>query len=67
LQSNAWTSVRGRANTTATQLHAHLTGSISRACLHDIWQMRKEKDPVLNLKDPLVAIPSGKVDYDINT
>jgi hypothetical protein len=29
--------------------------------------MRKEKDPAVGLKDPLVAIPSGKVDYDINT
>ncbi|KAF2112969.1 hypothetical protein BDV96DRAFT_496873 [Lophiotrema nucula] len=49
------------------ELHAHLTGSISRACLHDIWQQKSARDPALDLEDPLVAIPHGKVDYDIKT
>ncbi|KAF2703523.1 Metallo-dependent hydrolase, partial [Pleomassaria siparia CBS 279.74] len=49
------------------QLHAHLTGSISRACLHDIWVTRKAQVPTLELKDPLIAIPQDKVDYNIKT
>ncbi|KAF1943808.1 Metallo-dependent hydrolase [Clathrospora elynae] len=49
------------------ELHAHLTGSISRDCLHDIWKTKKVQDPELDLADPLVAIPHGKVDYDITT
>ncbi|KAF2659608.1 Metallo-dependent hydrolase [Lophiostoma macrostomum CBS 122681] len=49
------------------ELHAHLTGSISRSCLHDIWADRKTRDPQLELEDPFVAMPPGKVDYDINT
>lgn len=54
-------------NTFPYQLHAHLTGSISRECLHDIWVKKKENDPTLTLEDPLIAIPTGKVDYDIVT
>jgi adenosine deaminase len=50
-----------------TQLHAHLTGSISRECLHDIWVARNGENPTLDIEDPLTAIPSGKVDYDIQT
>ncbi|RII05577.1 hypothetical protein CUC08_Gglean010072 [Alternaria sp. MG1] len=49
------------------ELHAHLTGSISRQCLHDIWQTKKARHPAFDLQDPLVAIPTGKVDYDIKT
>ncbi|KAF2736033.1 Metallo-dependent hydrolase [Polyplosphaeria fusca] len=49
------------------ELHAHLTGSISRACLHNIWTTRHAADPTFDLEDPLVAIPDGKVDYDINS
>ncbi|KAK7192030.1 hypothetical protein DPSP01_003898 [Paraphaeosphaeria sporulosa] len=49
------------------ELHAHLTGSISRACLHDIWETRRQHDPELQLDDPLVAIPPDKVDYDVQT
>ncbi|KAF2871526.1 hypothetical protein BDV95DRAFT_572217 [Massariosphaeria phaeospora] len=49
------------------ELHAHLTGSISRACLHDIWMSQKRQQPDLAIEDPLVAIPSGKVDYDVQT
>ncbi|KAH8722449.1 hypothetical protein GQ44DRAFT_741659 [Phaeosphaeriaceae sp. PMI808] len=49
------------------ELHAHLTGSISRQCLHDIWETKKAQDPALDLEDPLLAIPPEKVDYDIKT
>lgn len=49
------------------QLHAHLTGSISRQCLHEIWATRKADAPASDVEDPLTAIPSGKVDYDIKT
>ncbi|KAF2190037.1 Metallo-dependent hydrolase [Zopfia rhizophila CBS 207.26] len=49
------------------ELHAHLTGSISRDCLHDIWEQKKALEPDLELEDPLIAIPPGKVDYDIET
>jgi adenosine deaminase len=49
------------------ELHAHLTGSISRKCLHDIWQSIQGRDSAVNLQDPLVAIPSDKVDYDLET
>jgi adenosine deaminase len=41
------------------ELHAHLTGSISRQCLHDIWQQKKSQNPAFELGDPLVAIPSA--------
>ncbi|KAI4636787.1 hypothetical protein J4E93_010912 [Alternaria ventricosa] len=51
----------------ATQLHAHLTGSISRDCLHAIWETKKARQPDFDLEDPWVAIPTGKVDYDIKT
>ncbi|OAK93916.1 Metallo-dependent hydrolase [Phaeosphaeriaceae sp. SRC1lsM3a] len=49
------------------ELHAHLTGSIARQCLHDIWQSKHAEDPALDIVDPLIAIPPGKVDYDIKT
>ncbi|KAL7772896.1 hypothetical protein CFE70_002859 [Pyrenophora teres f. teres 0-1] len=62
----AQTSVRIAANA-ATQLHAHLTGSISRECLHDIWVAKTAQDADVQVQDPLVAIPPGKVDYDIKT
>ncbi|KAF2489936.1 Metallo-dependent hydrolase [Lophium mytilinum] len=48
------------------ELHAHLTGSISRGTLHDIWRIKKDEDPSLALPDPLVAIPPGVV-IDLNT
>ncbi|XP_014559070.1 hypothetical protein COCVIDRAFT_92920 [Bipolaris victoriae FI3] len=49
------------------ELHAHLTGSISRECLHDIWTASKAHRPDFDVQDPLIAIPPGKVDYDIKT
>ncbi|KAI4744530.1 Metallo-dependent hydrolase [Aureobasidium sp. EXF-12298] len=41
------------------ELHAHLTGSISRKCLHNIWQQKKSSNPAFELEDPLIAIPSA--------
>ncbi|MCJ1387523.1 hypothetical protein MMC18_000366 [Xylographa bjoerkii] len=49
------------------ELHAHLTGSITRQCLHEIWETTKDKDPTFTLEDPLVVLPPGKVDFDVNT
>lgn len=49
------------------KLHAHLTGSITRQCLHEIWSDTKERTPGFLLEDPLLAIPLGKVDFDVNT
>ncbi|KAL1646122.1 hypothetical protein SLS58_003542 [Diplodia intermedia] len=49
------------------ELHAHLSGSIDRDCLHEIWTRRKQADDRFDLHDPLDAIPPGKVDYDLNT
>ena len=49
------------------ELHAHLTGSISRECLHDIWTASKAQRQDIDVQDPLIAIPPGKVDYDIKT
>ncbi|KAH9909755.1 hypothetical protein F4778DRAFT_712559 [Xylariomycetidae sp. FL2044] len=40
------------------ELHAHLTGSISRDTLHAIWASAKEKQPDLDLEDPNVALQS---------
>ncbi|KAL2025195.1 hypothetical protein VTO58DRAFT_106423 [Aureobasidium pullulans] len=41
------------------ELHAHLTGSISRECLHQIWLQKKTKDPAFEMDDPLTAIPKA--------
>ncbi|CAI6341191.1 unnamed protein product [Periconia digitata] len=46
------------------ELHAHLTGSITRQCLHQIWNTKKSRDPAYALLDPLVAMLP---EYDINT
>ncbi|ETS84005.1 hypothetical protein PFICI_05881 [Pestalotiopsis fici W106-1] len=48
------------------ELHAHLSGSISRQCLHEIWLKKREADAT-DLEDPLVVMPVGKHDYDLNT
>lgn len=49
------------------QLHAHLSGSISRQCLHEIWKRKKKQNPNLDVEDPLVLMPPGKVDYTLET
>ncbi|KAK1957346.1 adenosine deaminase [Colletotrichum sublineola] len=48
------------------ELHAHLTGSISRRTLHDIW-VRKKQAGETDLADPLVEMPDGKHDYNLTT
>ncbi|GAB7350984.1 hypothetical protein MBLNU459_g1481t1 [Dothideomycetes sp. NU459] len=49
------------------ELHAHLTGSISRQCLHSIWNYKKASDPGFELEDPLTAIPHGEGQINIAT
>ncbi|CAD0092297.1 unnamed protein product [Aureobasidium vineae] len=47
------------------ELHAHLSGSISRKCLHNIWLRQKTKNPSFDLDDPSTAMPSaadGEID-----
>jgi adenosine deaminase len=48
------------------QLHAHLSGSISRQCLHEVWLKKKEAGET-DLTDPLIEMPLGKHDYDLKT
>lgn len=51
------------------QLHAHLSGSISRQCLHEIW-LRKTSNTSRDepaLQDPLIEMPEDKYDYDLET
>ena len=38
------------------ELHAHLTGSITPQCLHEIWTQRKLSEPDLALEDPLKVL-----------
>ncbi|KAL4895882.1 hypothetical protein BDV59DRAFT_173336 [Aspergillus ambiguus] len=49
------------------ELHAHLSGSISRQCLHELWRKKKARDPNFDVEDPLVTMPPGKVDYSLQT
>ncbi|KAL5627256.1 hypothetical protein BROUX41_003409 [Berkeleyomyces rouxiae] len=48
------------------ELHAHLSGSISRRCLHGIWASKRAAG-LTALPDPLVAMPEGKHDYCLQT
>ncbi|KAF4981945.1 hypothetical protein FZEAL_2339 [Fusarium zealandicum] len=48
------------------ELHAHFTGSISRRALHEIW-LRKKATGETDLEDPLVVMPEGKHDYNLET
>ncbi|UNI17238.1 Adenosine deaminase [Purpureocillium takamizusanense] len=48
------------------ELHAHLTGSVSRRTLHEIW-LRKKEAGETDLEDPLVVMPEGKHDYNLKT
>ncbi|KAI1094328.1 Metallo-dependent hydrolase [Rostrohypoxylon terebratum] len=48
------------------ELHAHLTGSISRRCLHEIWQVKKAAGKT-DLEDPLLVMPPDRHDYDLKT
>ncbi|KAJ5291702.1 Metallo-dependent hydrolase, partial [Penicillium angulare] len=49
------------------EVHAHLSGSISRQCLHEIWARKKASDPNFAIEDPLTLMPPGKVDYTLQT
>jgi len=49
------------------ELHAHLTGSISRETLRLIWRSKKAADPSLLLEDPLTAIPSANEGINVAT
>ncbi|KAK3987891.1 hypothetical protein QBC44DRAFT_330377 [Cladorrhinum sp. PSN332] len=46
------------------ELHAHLSGSISRQTLHEVWL---QKQTSTTLQDPLIVMPLGKHDYDLKT
>ncbi|KAK7408011.1 hypothetical protein QQX98_009834 [Neonectria punicea] len=48
------------------ELHAHLTGSISRKALREVW-LRKKQSGETDLEDPLVVMPEGKHDYNLET
>ncbi|KAI1026827.1 hypothetical protein LB505_000746 [Fusarium chuoi] len=48
------------------ELHAHLTGSISRRALHEVW-LRKKETGDTDLEDPLIVMPEGKHDYNLQT
>ncbi|KAJ5351364.1 hypothetical protein N7452_000338 [Penicillium brevicompactum] len=39
------------------ELHAHLSGSISRQCLHELWVQKKNQNPDFPVEDPLVLMP----------
>ncbi|KAN0079361.1 hypothetical protein V8E54_004575 [Elaphomyces granulatus] len=48
------------------ELHAHLSGSITRECLHEIW-VQKKRNPTFQVEDPWILMPPGKVNYDLPT
>ncbi|GAM42918.1 adenosine deaminase [Talaromyces pinophilus] len=48
------------------ELHAHLSGSITRQCLHEIWLHKKARDPNFAIEDPWVLMPPGKVNYGLD-
>ena len=50
------------------ELHAHLSGSISRQTLHEIWVRKQSNKQCLDLEDPLTAIkPGGEGFVDVVT
>ena len=48
------------------ELHAHLTGSITPECLHDIWAQRRLEDHGMTLRDPLETMSKDR-SWDIMT
>ncbi|EED21554.1 adenosine deaminase, putative [Talaromyces stipitatus ATCC 10500] len=48
------------------ELHAHLSGSITRQCLHEIWLCKKAQDPSFAVEDPWVLMPPGKINYGLD-
>lgn len=51
------------------ELHAHLTGSISPSCLHQIWKQKTSSSTTTTLQDPTIALapPKNKTHHDIST
>lgn len=50
------------------ELHAHFSGSMSKQCLHSIWEQRQSKGELLDLEDPLTAIKTGEHGFvDVKT
>lgn len=55
------------------ELHAHLTGSISPSCLHQIWKQKTSStttsSTTTTLQDPTIALapPKSKTHHDIST
>lgn len=41
------------------ELHAHLSGSISRETLHEIWSRKRSNGQCFDLEDPLTAVKAG--------
>ncbi|KAK2627276.1 hypothetical protein QTJ16_003242 [Diplocarpon rosae] len=48
------------------ELHAHLSGSIRRECLHEVWLQKKSRGET-TVRDPLLEMPAGKFDYNLET
>ncbi|GFZ50957.1 hypothetical protein JCM24511_08715 [Saitozyma sp. JCM 24511] len=48
------------------ELHAHLSGSITRPCLQRIWEARKEEDPDFDVPEPRLALADSSVGQGIN-
>ncbi|KAM3557264.1 hypothetical protein ARSEF4850_005162 [Beauveria asiatica] len=46
------------------ELHAHLTGSVSRRTLHDIWRRKRDAGET-DLQDPMDVMPEGKHNYSV--
>lgn len=53
-------------NLPKVELHAHLTGSITPQCLHEIWTQKRSEDPNMTLEDPLAAMSKDK-SWDVMT
>lgn len=47
------------------ELHAHLTGSITAECLHEIWIKRRQRGDAIDLADPLLTIRPNGTHHDI--
>ncbi|KAH6636347.1 hypothetical protein F5144DRAFT_176093 [Chaetomium tenue] len=64
--ANTNTAVLDYAALPKIELHAHLSGSISRQCLHEVWLTKKTAGET-DLQDPLIEMPPDKHDYDLKT
>ncbi|KAK2744929.1 hypothetical protein FQN57_004058 [Myotisia sp. PD_48] len=48
------------------ELHAHLSGSISRDCLRELWLKKREQDPNLQIPDPMTVMPSVSTGFPLD-